>query len=165
MNETALVASLALTAILPLSCAALLAMQRKHVQLSPRSAMDSAAVERFDSEPERHAFHADLALVQTARCETVLARYRVILDGRLRDIDPRKAADCRLALEASDAISAQAAAEMAKTVPAAHPSEANAPVEPQTESAEASPLSAPVRSRVALWRSRLNAPRSNGSSN
>jgi len=92
-----LVSSLVLSSVLVVSVAALYAVIARHVQLSPSAAMDSAVVDRFDSEVERAAFHADLEAAQEARSSAVMARYRRIMDSELGARDPRMAQEFRRA--------------------------------------------------------------------
>ena len=166
MISTTIVASIALTAVLPLSVMVLHAILVKHEQLSPSSDMDSAAVERFNSEAEREAFHAALERAQTARNQALLARYRQMMDGKLRGLDPRRAAAFRRALEATTEITLETAPVIAPDV-APYCSritlaqEAPATVTPQPGQQE--PTESPARAHISRWLTHRGALRSNGS--
>jgi hypothetical protein len=101
---SAIIASLVLSAVLPVSVAALYAMIMRHVQLSPASAIDGAAVDRFDSEAERAAYHADLHARQRVREAATQACYRHIMEAALAAMDPRLAAPYRRAIGGPQAL-------------------------------------------------------------
>jgi cell division septation protein DedD len=164
------ICTLALTAILPLSVFCLYVVLAQHVQLAPSSPMDSAAVERFDSESERAAWHADRAAAVAARTAAVLACYERIRQaelGPLDPLDPRRAALAGAQPpRATEAGSADGAAEQ----PAAEHAAAEAE-QAAAEGAAAPAMSPPPRAwlrrgRLAIRRRRAQPPahRGNGSS-
>ena len=99
MDITLIISTVVLTAVLPISVAVLYAILRRHTQLLPRSAIDSAIVVRFDSVAERDAFHDHHDAVAAAHEATLLARYRQEMERQLPDVDPRRSEALRRALE------------------------------------------------------------------
>jgi hypothetical protein len=160
-NLNLLVSSLVLTAVLPISVAALYAMIARHVQLAPSSAMDSAATDRFDSETERAAFHADLQAAQQARTAAVLARYRHVMEDELSAIDPLRAEPYRQAIESVQRHGPRAAPETVGRDDQDSDSATQAAAGAASSPSAGQP---PRRPRLALWRGRQNALRRDDSS-
>lgn len=143
-----IVSSLVLAILLPVSVAVLYALMASHIQLAPESAMHSAVVERFDSEPERAEYHAAQEAHRELRRAAVMAKYRELLGREIQRIDPRQAEPHRQALAAQTS-----ATHGTETAPA--------PVgEPRADAAELAAGAAvatasgsgPRQRRPALWR-------------
>lgn len=151
-----IVSSLVLAILLPVSVAVLYSLMAAHVQLSPESAMHSAALERFDSEAERAEYHAAIETQRQLRRAAVMQRYRQFFEQQLQQrMDPRRAELFRHALAATTDTS-----PVTDTDAGAAPEEApGAEATPPDAVLDTDPARTAPRRRPALWRAHLSTLR------
>lgn len=145
METSHLIATAALSTVLPISVFALYGVLKRHSPLAPTSAADAAVLQRFESAAELASFQAEKNQRLKARQDQKLALYREIMKSSLHDIDPQRVPAFRAALESQP------------DTPAEFPAQEPAPAETRPEpDSDTTPVSRP---HVSLWRRRANGAR------
>lgn len=92
MNDiTHLVGAAVISGFLALNVLAMYLYMRRHVSLDPRSSMNHAVAERFDSVEELREFHEQEHSSVGARANAALSRYQRAMARELEAMDPNTA--------------------------------------------------------------------------